>query len=308
MKKQFEVVKKLYNRSDISAIYYAGDPAREGIYIQMLVRQEAGHTPGIEEKVVWIDSQTEDEIRRGIKEAKPLSEYQNLSDSGYARAIEDFAVGINLSRAITLKYRNTLNAKTPLAVGRVMTCVLGIIVEREKEIENFVPTKFYKVRSKIEVDGEDIFAEWKPERESDELYNGIGFNDRTAALAFAERLPSRLSITSVENSEERKYAPPLFNQTELQAYCSKALKISPDETLKIAQSLYEKKMTTYPRTSARVLSSAVAKEISYNMKKLLAYSPEIADAINEAGHSGRIANIANTKYTDDSKVVDHYAV
>ena len=308
VKKQFNIVKKLYNRKDVDRIYYAGDSGREGIYIQMLVRQEAGLTPGIEERVVWIDSQTEDEIKRGLKEAKPLSEYQNLADSGYIRGIEDYSIGINFSRVLTLKYKAALGLQTPISTGRVMTCVLGMIVQREKEIENFKSTKFYKIHSRIQVDGVDIEAEWKPKEDSIELYNGTGFKDKQKAEEFSHGLPSSLQIEKVEQKNEKKYANLLFNQTELQAYCSKNLKISPDETLEISQSLYEKKLTTYPRTSARVLSSAIAKEISINLKGLIGYSNTTDIAIKEAFDSGRVKSIINSKYTNDAEVEDHYAI
>lgn len=308
VKKQFGIVKSLYNRNDISEIYYAGDPAREGIYIQMLVRQMAGHNPNAVEKVVWIDSQTTEEIIKGVRTAKPLSAYKTLSDSGYMRAIEDYSIGINLSRALSLKYRNVLNTKSPIAVGRVMTCVLGMVVEREMEIEHFVPTKFHKVQSCINVNGQNILAEWRSKEENENIYSGMGFLDQGMAKSFAENLPSQVTIDRVSKTEEKKYAPSLFNQTELQAYCSKTLKISPDETLKIAQSLYDKKLTTYPRTSARVLSTAIAKEIDQNLNGLLGYSPETDAAIKSAMNNGTVSNIANTKYTDDSQVVDHYAI
>lgn len=309
VKKQFEVVKKLYNRPDIGAIYYAGDAGREGVYIQMLVRQEAGHNPDAKEYVVWIDSQTDDEIRRGVREAKPVEAYKNLSDSGYMRAIEDFSVGINFSRAMSLKYQEMLQIKSPIAVGRVMTCVLGMVVNREKEIERFKPTQFYKVHSKIEVDGEEIEAEWKPKQEAPYLYNGIGFLDKKMAESFAQSLPDSISIEDVTNKEEKKFAPTLFNQTELQAYCSRMLKISPDETLQIAQSLYEKKMTTYPRTSARVLTSAIAAEIERNLNGLMSYSQDVKEAIVEAKSTGAVSRVMKMiKYVNDKEVEDHYAI
>lgn len=310
VKKQFNVIKKLYNRKDIGAIYYAGDPAREGIYIQMLVRQEAGHNPNAKELVVWIDSQTTDEIRRGIKEAKPLSEYQNLADSGYMRAIEDYALGINFSRVLTLKYRGVTNMKKPIAVGRVMTCVLGMIVEREREIENFVPTKFYKIQSRINLDGEDLIATWKAGKESNlfkegKLYNETGFHRKDDAANFIKSLGRNLIIESIVEKQEKKFAPLLYNLAELQSACSKILHISPDRTLDLVQKLYEQKLVTYPRTDARVLSSAIAKEIDRNLKGLRGYSSELDDCLNKCRSTN---GIEKSRYVDDSKIADHYAI
>ena len=311
VKKQFYVIKKLYKEAD--EIYYAGDPAREGLYIQVLVRQEAGVKAGTKELVVWIDSQTESEIKRGIKEAKPLAEYKDLSDSGYMRAIEDYALGINFSRALTLKYRNILNVNKPVAVGRVMTAVLGMIVRREREIENFVPVDFYKIISTINVDGTDISATWKvdpksPLASSGLLYNETGFKKKSDAADFIEALGKNVIIEDVSVKEEKKFAPLLFNLAELQATCSKLLHISPDQTLEIAQSLYEKKLITYPRTDARVLSTAIATEIGNNLSGLKQYNNDIATFVNEIFAHNAHSNIVNTKYTDDSKIADHYAL
>lgn len=316
VKEQFNIIKSLYNRSDITEIYYAGDPAREGIYIQALVRNAAGHNPSAIEKVVWIDSQTEAEIRKGIRDAKPYDSYQNLINAGYERAIEDFATGINLSRMLSIKYGNQANryAATkryrPVAVGRVMTCVLGMIVNREREIENFVVTPFYKIENTIN----EIEAEWKTVEGSrmfgsPKLYNESGFKEETEAVSFMNSLPSSVTIEKIEKKTEKKYAPNLFNLAELQSECTKQFKISPNQTLAIAQSLYEKKLTTYPRTDARVLSTAIAKEISTNLTGISqGYANELASVAADILSAGTYLQIANTKYTDDSKVTDHYAI
>ena len=309
---QFRVIRTLYNRSDIDTIYYAGDPAREGIYIQMLVRQEAGHNPNAKELVVWIDSQTEPEIKRGIREAKPLSEYKNLIDSGYMRAIEDYALGINVSRAYALKYRSLLGRDTKVSIGRVVTCVLGMIVRREREIQSFTPQKFYKVQSHIICEGDDVVATWKADpaflKQNEALmYSDQGFKRREDAEMLISYLTKNLKIEEINTKEEKKGAPLLYNLAELQATCSKVLHISPDETLQIAQSLYEKKVTTYPRTDARVLSSAIASEIYKNLHGLMSYEPTTA-FVQEILAKGNCLNIKNTRYTDDSKVTDHYAI
>lgn len=317
VKKQFNTIKKLYNRSDIETIYYAGDPAREGIYIQMLVRQEAGHNPNAKELVVWIDSQTKEEILRGIKDAGPLADKKLLSDSGYMRAIEDYAFGINFSRLLTLKYGNLLNNACggragALAVGRVMTCVLGMVVSREREILNFKPTPFFRIKNTIATSGGSIDALWKVSEKSScyqspRLYSDTGFKEEADANAFISRLPSQVTVASIGKKEEKKNAPLLFNLTELQSECSKKLKISPDETLQVVQSLYEKKMTTYPRTDARVLSSAIAKVIDMNIRGL-SVLPAYTDMVNNVLDGKVWERIGSTKYTDDSKVTDHYAL
>lgn len=316
VREQFQVIKSLYNRPDIGIIYYAGDPAREGIYIQALVRNAAGHNPSALEKVVWIDSQTEEEIRKGIRDAKPYSEYQNLIFSGYERAIEDYATGINLSRMLSIKYGDLANryAATkkyrPVAVGRVMSCVLGMIVNREREIENFKVTPFYKVENTIN----GIEAEWKAIEDSrmfgsPKLYNENGFKEEPEAISFMNSLPSSVMIEKIEKKVEKKYAPNLFNLAELQSECTKRFKISPDQTLTVAQSLYEKKLTTYPRTDARVLSTAIAKEIDRNLSGIASgYADELSSVARSILSSGVHLNIANTRYTDDSKVTDHYAI
>lgn len=323
VKKQFHVIKKLYqtlNPGD--TLYFAGDSAREGLYIQMLVRQEAGVPKGVEEKVVWIDSQTEEEIKKGIRNALPLRDkrYIHLAHSGYARAKEDYLTGINFTRLLTVKYGDNLNNlmglygkdRKSVSVGRVMTCVLGMVVSREREIENFTVTPFYKIGSRIGNGNAEIDAEWKAVEgsayfESPKLYNENGFLEESEADAFISTLPSSVRIEDVTVKKESKSAPYLFNLSELQFECSRRFKISPDETLQIAQNLYEKKLTTYPRTSARVLSTAVAKVIDKNISGLKKYTPDIS-AVCDRILSGNCRAVANSRYTDDSKVTDHYAV
>lgn len=309
-RKQFNIIKKLYNRADVSRIYYAGDAAREGLYIQMLVRKMAfSHKPTLEERVVWIDSQTDAEIKRGIKEAKNLSEYAHLSDAGYLRAIEDYAVGINLTRAFSLKYGRALYLRKPIAVGRVMTCVLAMIVDREREIRNFKPTAFYKVIATSK-NGNASFT-WKANKSSKiyekvapYLYDETGFKNETMATSFANGLGPNLIIKSIESKTEKKYAPLLYNLAELQNDCSKRFKLSPDKTLEILEKLYMEGLITYPRTDARVLSSAVADEIQKNLGG-------IARVGNNSSYINRITNpcgIKNSRYVDDSKISDHYAL
>lgn len=313
--KQFNIVKKLYNSKDIDAIYYAGDSGREGIYIQMLVRQIAGHKPGIVEKVVWIDSQTEREILKGIRDAKGLDAYQHLIDAAYARAIEDYAVGINFSRALSCKYGQEFNNRiasskwSPIAVGRVMTCVLSMVVQREREIRNFVETPFYKVAADTGFE-----TEWKADEQSSyygnpTLYNESGFKARENAEYLLNTLEKtkQLTVKTAKVSEEKKAAPLLYNLAEAQFDCSKKYKLSPDQTLDVIQSLYEKKLVTYPRTDARVLSSAVAGEISINLNGLvkLGYKKDMVMRIAQNGwHKG----LEKTHYVDDSKITDHYAI
>lgn len=316
--KQYKVVKDLYNGKifpDIEAIYYAGDSGREGLYIQMLVRMMAGHKPGVEERVVWIDSQTEAEVKRGIREAKPVSEYKNLSDAGYMRAIEDYLIGMNFSRALSVKYGSliqTSNEYRAFAVGRVMTCVLGMIVDLEKRIRAFKPTPFYRVLANVSKGSASIDLEWKATEkskyfESPTLYKNNGFLKEADAEAFIGTLADNLKVVSVQHKEEKKSAPLLFNLAELQAECTKRFHISPDKTLEIAQSLYEKKLTTYPRTDARVLTTAIAMEIEENVCGLSSYpsfSKTAEYIISNKAHKG----LEKTKYTDDSKVTDHYAI
>ena len=308
---QFRTIKRLYNRPDIDVIYYAGDSAREGIYIQMLVRQEAGHNPKAKELVVWIDSQTDDEIRRGIREAKPLSAYENLTKSGYARAIEDYALGINLSRALTLQYRKVYYSDSSIDVGRVMTCVLGMVVRREREIRNFKATKYYRIETDFENKGDTISALWKAtetsaiyEKIKPYLYNETGFKNEAFANSFMNGLGNEVKVENIELKTEKKYAPSFFNLAELQATCSRLFKISPDETLGIAQELYESQLTTYPRTDARVISTAVANE---DVPRIIRGLSSIYGEF-----TGKISNPSSIKnmkkYVDDSKISDHYAI
>ena len=314
---QFNIIKSLCNRKDVEQIYYAGDSAREGIYIQALVRAAVGHDSNVIEKVVWIHSQTGDEILRGIREAKPYSEYQNLIDSGYERAIEDYASGINFSRMLSVKYGRTANRYAgtknyrPIAVGRVMTCVLGMVVFREREIESFQVTPFYKVISNVS----GIEAEWKVIETSrayqaPELYGDNGFREELFAADFIDTLPNIVTIEKIEKKIEKKHAPNLFNLAELQNECTKRFKLSPDKTLDIAQNLYEKKLTTYPRTDARVLSTAIAKEIRKNLSGISNKCPisDCASVANEIIQKNADRNLSDTRYTDDTKVSDHYAI
>lgn len=314
---QYDVVHKMLHREDIDTVYWAGDAGKEGQTIEENIRNFGGVREGMQELRVWIDSQTEEEILRGIKEAKPMREYANLGKSGIMRTIEDYAMGINFSRAMSVKYGNLLNdaagtkSYTAIAVGRVMTCVLGMVVIREREIRNFIETPFYRIVGKF-TDAE-IEAEWKTTEESAYyasplLYKENDFAKEEDAKAFLESLAGKEArVSSVEKGISKKKAPLLFNLAELQAECAKRFKISPDETLQIAQDLYEKKLTTYPRTDARVLSSAVAKEISKNVSRLKGYEP-VSQFVNAIMQSGTYRSIGRSAYTDDSKITDHYAI
>ena len=314
---QYDVVHKMLHREDIDTVYWAGDAGKEGQTIEENIRNFGGVREGMQELRVWIDSQTEEEILRGIKEAKPMREYANLGKSGIMRTIEDYAMGINFSRAMSVKYGNLLNdaagtkSYTAIAVGRVMTCVLGMVVIREREIRNFIETPFYRIVGKF-TDAE-IEAEWKTTEESAYyasplLYKENGFAKEEDAKVFLESLAGKEArVSSVEKGISKKKAPLLFNLAELQAECAKRFKISPDETLQIAQDLYEKKLTTYPRTDARVLSSAVAKEISKNVSRLKGYEP-VSQFVNAIMQSGTYRSIGRSAYTDDSKITDHYAI
>lgn len=314
---QYDVVHKMLHREDIDTVYWAGDAGKEGQTIEENIRNFGGVREGMQELRVWIDSQTEEEILRGIKEAKPMREYANLGKSGIMRTIEDYAMGINFSRAMSVKYGNLLNdaagtkSYTAIAVGRVMTCVLGMVIIREREIRNFIETPFYRIVGKF-TDAE-IEAEWKTTEESAYyasplLYKENGFAKEEDAKAFLESLAGKEArVSSVEKGISKKKAPLLFNLAELQAECAKRFKISPDETLQIAQDLYEKKLTTYPRTDARVLSSAVAKEISKNVSRLKGYEP-VSQFVNAIMQSGTYRGIGRSAYTDDSKITDHYAI
>lgn len=320
--RQYDVVHKMLHREDIDTVYWAGDAGKEGQTIEENIRKFGGVREGMKELRVWIDSQTEEEILRGIREAKDMSEYDNLAKSGVMRTIEDYAMGINFSRAMSVKYGKLLNdaagtsSYTAIAVGRVMTCVLGMVVIREREIRNFTETPFYRVVGTFHPAGEEecrITAEWKAIEgskyfESPLLYKENGFKkEESAHTLIAELKGQEALIDSVETGTQKKRAPLLFNLAELQAECSKRFKISPDETLQVAQDLYEKKLTTYPRTDARVLSSAVAKEITKNISRLKNFAP-VAPFVERIMKEGRCRNIANTQYTDDSKITDHYAI
>ena len=320
VQKQFEIVKGLLNREDVDTIYVCTDSGREGEYIYRLVAQMAG-VHGKKEKRVWIDSQTEEEIMRGIREAKNLSAYDNLSASAYLRAKEDYLMGINFSRILTLRYGNSvsnyLNTKyQAISVGRVMTCVLGMVVRREREIRAFVKTPFYRVLSSIALEGENFEGEWRTVEgsryfQTPYLYKENGFKEK----AYAEKLIQELSVSQplqctvekIERKKENRNPPLLFNLAELQNVCSKLFKISPDETLKIVQELYEKKLVTYPRTDARVLSTAAAKEIYKNISGLRNYehTAEIAQHIIEQEN---YKNLAKTRYVNDKQITDHYAI
>ncbi len=318
--KQFRTVKSLLTRDDVDCIYVCTDSGREGEYIYRLVEQMSG-VHGKKRLRVWIDSQTEDEILRGIREAKDLSAYDNLSASAYLRAKEDYLMGINFSRLLTLKYGNSIanftGAKyTVLSVGRVMTCVLGMVVRREREIRNFVKTPFYRVLNTVSLDGRTFEGEWRAVKgsryfQSFDLYKENGFKEKQKAEEFIswlkEEMPLSCKVVSVEKKQEKKNPPLLYNLAELQNECAKRFKISPDETLKIVQELYEKKLVTYPRTDARVLSTAVAKEISKNLNGLSKYEmakPYLQDILQFGSHKG----LAKTRYVNDKQITDHYAI
>ena len=315
--RQYDVVHKMLHREDIDTVYWAGDAGKEGQTIEENIRMYGGVREGMKELRVWIDSQTEEEIKRGIREAKPMSDYANLGKSGIMRTIEDYAMGINFSRAMSVKYGNLLNdaagtrSYTAIAVGRVMTCVLGMVVIREREIRNFVETPFYRVVGSFT--DANIEAEWKAVEgskyfESPLLYKENGFKKQESAESLITELSGKTAVvSSIERGTSRKKAPLLFNLAELQAECSKRFKISPDETLQVAQDLYEKKLTTYPRTDARVLSTAVAKEIGKNISRLKGYEP-VQGFVERIMKEGLHYNIAKTQYTDDSKITDHYAI
>lgn len=329
VEKQFRIVSGILNRKDVERIYVCTDSGREGEYIYRLVEQEA-HVTGKERRRVWIDSQTEEEILRGIREAKDLSEYDNLSASAYLRAKEDYLMGINFSRLLTLKYGDSISRylhkekSDAISVGRVMTCVLGMVVRREREIREFVKTPFYRVLSTIEANGQTFEGEWRAVKgsrwfESFDLYKENGFKERKKAeelIAYlkagqqqsAETLqPLSCQVVSIEKKKEKKNPPLLYNLAELQNDCSRRFKISPDETLRIVQELYEKKLVTYPRTDARVLSAAAAKEINRNLNGLSKYPmavPYLQDILGFGSHKG----LSRTRYVNDKQITDHYAI
>ncbi len=318
---QFNVVKTLLQREDVTEVYNAGDSGREGEYIQRLVFMMAKPNPKAEIKRVWIDSQTEEEILRGIKEAKPESEYDSISDSAYLRAKEDYLIGINFSRLLSIIYGNRL-AKSlnqdyfAISVGRVMTCVLGMIVSREREIRNFVKTKYYKIIGTFGTEKGNFTAEWKVNEksklfESNLLYNESGFKSEEEAKKFIASLAEKEAIvTEIKKTKQKENAPLLFNLAEIQNECTKKFKIKPDETLEVIQALYEKKLVTYPRTDARVLSTAVSKEISKNLNGLAKrfQDEEIQAIIKKMIDEKYSTNLAKTKYVNDSKITDHYAI
>lgn len=320
VKKQFRIVERLLNREDVTCIYVCTDSGREGEYIYRLVDQMA-HVGAKEKRRVWIDSQTEEEILRGIREAKPLSEYDHLADAAYLRAKEDYLMGINFSRLLTLKYgqsmSNYLGTKyTVISVGRVMTCVLGMVVRREREIRYFVKTPFYRVLAVTDVMGREVEAEWRVTETSvawqkPVLYKENGFKTKEDAkklITYIERVqPMEAEVTAIERKTEKKNPPLLYNLAELQNDCSRMFKISPDETLKIVQELYEKKLVTYPRTDARVLSTAVAKEINKNITGLKQV-PAFSAFADEVLQMGSYKKIASTRYTNDKQITDHYAI
>ena len=318
---QFNIVKELMQREDIEEIYNAGDSGREGEYIQRLVFMMAKPNPKAKMKRVWIDSQTEEEITRGIREAKDLSEYDSLSDSAYLRAKEDYLIGINFSRLLSIIYGRQLaksiqEDKASISVGRVMTCVLGMIVGREREIRNFVKTKYYKILGQFGDEIASFKAEWKVNEksemyESTKLYNETGFKKEQDAKDFIASLKGKqATITELKKSKQKENAPLLFNLAEIQNQCTKRFKIKPDETLEIIQNLYEKKLVTYPRTDARVLSTAVAKEITKNLNGIARgfQDEEIQGYIKKMVEEKYATDLIKTKYVNDSKITDHYAI
>ena len=319
--KQFDVVQKLLQREDITEIYNAGDSGREGEYIQRLVFMMAKPNPNAKMKRVWIDSQTEEEILRGIREAKDMTEYDSISDSAYLRAKEDYLIGINFSRLLTIIYGRRMASKineekATIAVGRVMTCVLGMVVSREREIRNFVKTKYYKILGEFGNDKGSFKAEWKVNEkskmfDSPKLYNESGFKKEEDAKQFIADLAGKEAVvTEMKKNKQKVNAPLLFDLGELQNECTKRFKINPDETLEIIQNLYEKKLLTYPRTDAKVLSTAIAKEITKNLNGLaknykdLEVQGDIKKMIDEKYST----NLIKTKYVDDKKITDHYAI
>ena len=317
VEKQFNIIKSLMTREDIEEIYNAGDSGREGEYIQRLVLMMIKPDPKIKIKRIWIDSQTEDEIRRGISEAKDASEYDSLSDSAYLRAKEDYLIGINFSRMLTLMYgqklSNMLNEeRASISIGRVMTCVLGMVVNKEREIRNFVKTPYYKVQALFK----DFQTEWKMTEtsryfESPKLYNDTGFKEEAEAKKLILELQGKEAvIEEIKKSKVKEAAPLLFNLAELQNECSKKFKISPDKTLEIAQNLYEKKLVTYPRTDARVLSTAIAKVISKNLNNLVKNykDEEIQSILKEMSDNKYVGKLEKIKYVNDKKITDHYAI
>ena len=321
VKNQFDIVKSLLQREDVEEIYNAGDSGREGEYIQRLVYMMAKPNPKAKMKRVWIDSQTEEEILRGIREAKDMNEYDSLSDSAYLRAKEDYLIGINFSRLLSIIYGRRLaksinEDKASISVGRVMTCVLGMIVTKEREIRNFKKTKYYKIVGKFGKEDAIFNAEWKVDEnskyfESPKLYNETGFKkEDDAKQSITSLIGKEAKISELKKSKQKENAPLLFNLAEIQNECTKRFKIKPDETLDVIQNLYEKKLVTYPRTDARVLSTAVAKEITKNLNGLAKgyKDEEVQIYINKMAQEKYSTNLVKTKYVNDSKITDHYAI
>ncbi len=321
VEKQFNIVQSLLQREDVTEIYNAGDSGREGEYIQRLVFMMAKPNPNAEMKRVWIDSQTEEEILRGIEEAKSMEEYNSLSDSAYLRAKEDYLIGINFSRLLSIIFGRRIakqinEERVSVSVGRVMTCVLGMVVVREREIRNFVKTKYYKVLGEFGEQDASFKAEWKVNEksayfESRLLYNDSGFKKEEDAKKLISSLEGKKAIvTELKKSKQKENAPLLFNLAEIQNECTKNFKIKPDETLEIIQDLYEKKLVTYPRTDARVLSTAVAKEIGKNLNGLYKNfkDEEVSGFIKKMIDEKYSTNLVKTKYVNDSKITDHYAI
>ena len=321
VQKQFNIVQRLLQREDVEEIYNAGDSGREGEYIQRLVYMMAKPNPKAQIKRVWIDSQTEEEIKRGIREAKNQSEYDSLADSAYLRAKEDYLIGINFSRLLSIIYGRKLakeinEDKASISVGRVMTCVLGMVVSREREIRDFVKTKFYKIIGKFGDEKSSFEAEWKVTEasklyNSNKLYNDNGFKRLDDAKAFILSLKDKEAIVrEVKKSKQKENPPLLFNLAEIQNECTKRFKIKPDETLEIIQNLYENKLVTYPRTDARVLSTAVAKEITKNLNGITKgfKNEEIQGYLKKMIDEKYSTNLIKTKYVNDSKITDHYAI
>ena len=321
VEKQFNIVQSLLQREDVTQIYNAGDSGREGEYIQRLVFQMAKPNPKAEMKRVWIDSQTEEEILRGIREAKNMDEYNSLSDSAYLRAKEDYLIGINFSRLLSIIFGRRIakeigEERVSVSVGRVMTCVLGMVVAREREIRNFIKTKYYKVIGEFGEENASFKAEWKVNEKSKYfdsrlLYNDSGFKKEEDAKTLINSFQGKKAIvTEIKKSKQKENAPLLFNLAEIQNECTKNFKIKPDETLEIIQELYEKKLVTYPRTDARVLSSAVAKEISKNLNGLYKNfkDEEVSGFVQKMIDEKYSTNLTKTKYVNDSKITDHYAI
>ena len=320
VKKQYTIVSGLLNRPDVETIYVCTDSGREGEYIYRLVEQMAG-VKDKKRRRVWIDSQTEEEILRGIREAKDLSEYDNLASAAYLRAKEDYLMGINFSRLLSLKYGDTISnylhtRYTVISVGRVMTCVLGMVVRREREIRDFVKTPFYRVLGDFGLHGRSFEGEWRAVSgsafcEPHKLYKENGYKkkeDAESLIRFLEEeKPVQAVLASLERKKEKKNPPLLFNLAELQNECSRRFKLSPDETLRVVQELYEKKLVTYPRTDARVLSTAVAKEIYKNIGGLRSYG-KLSEYANEVLNGTAWKGIAKTRYVNDKQITDHYAI